>query len=142
MTTKQTLLSGGDGTAVPAGAIGESLEATSAIASTTTESDPVATAAQIILTTGRWLVSATIQSAGTGATLLYHRLYLKGVNTTTNGKDYFISTIPSGVYTDHSFSGVVVDILPATATKKVAYTTQTGGSTSNVYVFLSAVRIG
>lgn len=99
MTTKQTLLSGGDGTAIPAGVIGETKQSVVTTAQLTTSQ---ANVTSLSLEKGKWLVSGmvslrsspntrqhvngciTTSSAGVGingTTAVYAPVFSDGVST-------------------------------------------------------------
>lgn len=78
MTTKQTLLSGGDGTAIPAGTIGETKQAIVTTAQLTTSQ---ANVTSLTLEKGKWLVSGMVSMKSSPNT----RTFVNGCITTSSG---------------------------------------------------------
>jgi hypothetical protein len=141
MTQKSLLQSAGDGTAVPAGMIGEILEVQSSNASVTTAS--YAQVVSLTLTAGVWSVSGTNETDGTAScTGISSKFYTKGVAGSVRAKDFiYLAVLPASSSAAATFLPRVVVIASTDSDKTVSLYAQSIGATSKVWGALSAIRI-
>ena len=139
MTQKQLIQGAGDGTAVPAGHIGETLTATGTLSATTAA---YLVGATLTLTTGVWSFSAVgFVSGAAGFTGLQSRLNLKGAASYVNPLTALIQSCPSGGYAHTAFPTQTVVVASADADKTIKFEAATLGANSTANIFISAVRI-
>lgn len=141
MVQKAQLQGAGDGTAVPAGYIGETLETTAA---NYTPPDLVNfySGATLTLTTGVWLVSASgFVSGASGFTGIEARLNIKGAGIYTDGKTNIKQECPTAQYATATFAPQAVVVASGDANKTVVFETRLRGAISPVDIYMVAVRI-
>lgn len=139
MTAKSLLQSAGDGSAIPAGVIGEIISDTQGVSCNTTTGAAVAV---VTLTAGRWLVSGSVQAGATaGSTYIDTYLNVKGVETALLGTTRLYQAFPTGQAGCVSFIPNVVVIAPGDANKQVFIRGVSGGATMTLTGFITAIRL-
>ena len=98
MTAKAQLQSAGDGTAIPAGSVGEKVSGSSAGLSLTSAAARTATASAITLSKGTWLIQGMAQYA-TGSVTSFSRIshVLYNITTSTEVGSLFLGDRASSI---------------------------------------------
>ena len=141
MTQKSLLSAAGDGTAVPAQAVGETL--TNSPAFTATNTSTFTTLATITLTPGVWLTYAAANFDNTGnPTSSLTAFFVKGANSGTSDPVQYTTVNVAGAYQYQTFvPPQVVNIVSGDADKTVAIKVRAVAAAGLAKGYVQAIRI-